>query len=840
MDAGLATINNGKGHSNVTRTKDQLLDTTINSLSLADNIPSSNVHYELHSTPQSHNNPNSDQFRGKKMSVTSNSFSNFFKGKNPMGKKGLGVDDTPDDDDIEISDASMITFNDISSLRNNGGPKYSYNSGFDDTSPIIPTILTKDNGNMNNIEYRKHITAQKKMAFNAMAKLQQYGPRAMSLQSYQQRPHETNKFQPLQNQFYGFDQNQKINNNRSNSLLSGAPPRMFGQRQPPTTGFSNKNSQLPPGSRAMSFEHRSPQQRTSLPPQQRFPSQSQPLHKYHSSVDTNNQRTTSFHGQGPLRFPHVNSPQNIKHRNVNSSQPPHIPLHNTLPEQNLYSQDQFPLNGSLEQQNPNYISQSRKTQDSISRTAQLIDNKVVNDRENLLSDNNRIDEVNSHVEQEKTKLSSSMTTTESLNMINGNVHHTIDNNIGSQEKKGKVHSLSSFDSQVNVSSHLKSSKKPTSVYKLENSTDQNVFVTASDLHVNLSTTTHDENLDYHSNQQSLESYNIKQDEVINSPLLEPMSKHQNFQEANVKSKRFSTNSILLKTLSQTHSPSSIEPGKQNRFQSSKEYDTELGWHTDNSSGWNNKRKSYSSLFSKSPSLGASNSDVVVEAAKISDISKKFLITKTEESVLVKDGKPLKDSMTKDDSCAEQGVTNEDASNFKQVLKKEDESNFTAVDNVLKPAVPLQKKDNDYHNFENSSISDDHLELINRNQNLMNEIQIVSKELAESISREISLEKMLVNNGGISLENTGNLSLLDFEIELRKKSSKIVELIQELNNERLKRFTAEKQVFCYEKKVNQAHTGLVQKVSTLEKQLASKDEEIKQLKTLISSHTSKFN
>lgn len=111
---------------------------------------------------------------------------------------------------------------------------------------------------------------------------------------------------------------------------------------------------------------------------------------------------------------------------------------------------------------------------------------------------------------------------------------------------------------------------------------------------------------------------------------------------------------------------------------------------------------------------------------------------------------------------------------------------------------------------------------------MHELEMVSKELAESIARETNLEQQLLSNAGTSKQSE-SLSLADFEVELRKKSAKIVQLIRELNEERLKRYIAEEQVLLHESGVKPSSIDLVYKIDQLNKQLISKDDEIAQLK-----------
>ncbi|EDO14816.1 hypothetical protein Kpol_339p3 [Vanderwaltozyma polyspora DSM 70294] len=89
--------------------------------------------------------------------------------------------------------------------------------------------------------------------------------------------------------------------------------------------------------------------------------------------------------------------------------------------------------------------------------------------------------------------------------------------------------------------------------------------------------------------------------------------------------------------------------------------------------------------------------------------------------------------------------------------------------------------------------DSRLDILNQNKELTSELFIVSKELADSIQREISLENRLDSQGISSPTMSGFVSIQDYETELRTKSERIVSLIEELNNERKKRYEIEEQI-----------------------------------------------
>lgn len=126
------------------------------------------------------------------------------------------------------------------------------------------------------------------------------------------------------------------------------------------------------------------------------------------------------------------------------------------------------------------------------------------------------------------------------------------------------------------------------------------------------------------------------------------------------------------------------------------------------------------------------------------------------------------------------------------------------------------------------ITSDQLGLLNDNKVLMQELQLISVELAGSIAREARLESELQAKNQKEVEAPQTLTLQDFEVELRKKSSKIVELIQQLNEERLRRFIAEEQNVLYQHGIRPSTTEMAYTIDQLKKEITNKDARLKQL------------
>lgn len=139
------------------------------------------------------------------------------------------------------------------------------------------------------------------------------------------------------------------------------------------------------------------------------------------------------------------------------------------------------------------------------------------------------------------------------------------------------------------------------------------------------------------------------------------------------------------------------------------------------------------------------------------------------------------------------------------------------------------------------IKEEQLNLLKENETLMREVTLVSTELAESIQRETVLEQKIrsLASGQKSsdVENSDNnfereqeeqLSIVEFETEMRKKSAKIVELIQQLNDERLKRFIAEEQILLQERGAKPSRPQLIYRIEQLNIQLEAKSQKLNDL------------
>lgn len=890
----------------------------------------------------------------RKSSMTSASFSNFFKGKHSSSR----TKENEEDEEVIMSDqsSSMVTFNDLSTLRNNGGHKYGFGGAMDDTSPIIPTIITKNSGNMNNIEYRKHMTIQKKMALNAAAKQQgptpPGGPRAMSLQStgnpyraYTQihgpGPGPSPGLGPIPGQNPSFPNGGQMPHYgpRANSLMSG-PPQRF--RQPPQGGYPPRPMGFgQEGPRAMSLTNSGRPPNMAMPPQQPYPSANYgPVPPQYA----NGPRTMSLQNQRPPNFTNTNTSRDGLPRQVQpqSSQPQSHPPRQpnaTAASSSSYlsstSSSSDPM-GQIRDGTPDTESVDEPSKEDMSSTSmeQSRSTHVQSPLKNEISSKSKLNVLKlSAPQQQELELREKESTGEDYYNLNQKQQYSTAPNLGKDEENfrnpqneshdqeidlrpsselengmenlsvedpsvtetpskigdsadtamhgnrdSKTQSVATFYSSFSNDSPLKKRNKPSGIYRLENGTEGNVYVTASEF------PTYIEDTDVSNESQST----IIQSELGEKPsAADTKNNRRSLGEASSKSNGFVKAKNFLRKISlkqeksqpqvQTHrrisSTPSITDSESSNEASSRNSKSSFRVDWNNSSSGNNaKRKSFHSLFSNS-SLGYSNPNANDQSSPLKDIQEGVTVTSagvfqgsqpipsfnlpTSSSKDLLNEKPpepadrsisnasthlasennnpllqVESTALEPGNKNEQNVTNggEDDFVFDNSIARPYQPIFATKDE-LTPAPSIARlhgSDTSAPKFKTVQISGDQLNILTENKNLMHELEMVSKELAESIARETNLEQQLLSNAGTSKQSE-SLSLADFEVELRKKSAKIVQLIQELNEERLKRYIAEEQVLLHESGAKPSSIDLVYKIDQLNKQLISKDDEIAQLK-----------
>jgi hypothetical protein len=282
--------------------------------------------------PQHYHDPRSQQRhqqvpRSRRSSLTSNhsGFNNFLKmGKGRKNGRVTGLDDEEDDDGKDFvvdPSAQVMSFDDISSLRDRG--RYGNSSSYD-TAPIIPTLASPSGrpvGNVSNTQYRKQMTAMKKQVLTQAGKLGKQGipdPRAMSLQTMR------NPYQPQVS-------------SRNGSFTSQSPAYM----NSPRANSMNNVPQIPNGSRAYSLTTNPYQQQQQQQQQQKQqqiqwqqrrgppPSQLHPIHQRvpYQQPPPNIKRLSAPNVPSPLISTQIPSVNNSVQESIK------MPYHQTEPSQ---------------------------------------------------------------------------------------------------------------------------------------------------------------------------------------------------------------------------------------------------------------------------------------------------------------------------------------------------------------------------------------------------------------------------------------------------------------------------------------------------------------------------
>lgn len=199
------------------------------------------------------NNVNSS----RKGSLTSQSAVNRLFRRNKQGA-ATGPMDFNDNEGADIGDLSAgnVSFEDIRHMRDNGPYGMSAIGKPSDSAPIIPTLGAGNNqmgrsAQYNNIQYRKQMNHQKKLAY-----LQ--GARANSMATL---------YNPMQGQQQPHTYLMQAGNNGRMMSLGGSQP----QQGPPRAMSLSANAMLQGGPRAMSMNRPPPQHQQFMPNMNQYP-----------------------------------------------------------------------------------------------------------------------------------------------------------------------------------------------------------------------------------------------------------------------------------------------------------------------------------------------------------------------------------------------------------------------------------------------------------------------------------------------------------------------------------------------------------------------------------------
>ncbi|SCU99699.1 LAMI_0G00254g1_1 [Lachancea mirantina] len=904
MDAGLSAINTNNRTAR-SQVRNQLLSNDYGDFSAGDEQPvmANNQMYQQQQPywngprgnypggygparqnfqPQRRPRTPAGQPSGGKYSLQAGGITNLWKfrqGKSRAGGGGSGGRDSDDDEEIYVADAdsSLVTFNDISSLRNNGGHKYGLGGAMDDTSPIIPTVLTTKHDNMTSTEYRKHLANQKKMAFSALSKQAtapmggpgvNAGPRTMSLQSSHNsyQPFARQQMPPVMDPNYG----------RANSMMSGRPPQMRpmnyqGYGPPPANGPPPGN-----GPRAMSLTNaRRPAMQPTGPPQNYSKFNAPPYPNNRNPVPQNmrnvaNAPNKAYNMPGG-RMPNIYIGQESAPATSSSldstnsfNSAPHLEetpgsqfaddavaiepekpiggekfLQNYAPGSDLPSAPRVNVLKLSDQQQSLANEHLNDTFDSKKKWSQPYEQRPTVQGRQYSEDHRDFDRRSS------SSLGNAMkriSLNESPQLLSQQQRAS-----ARERRQEKTQSTSTFMSSLSSESPLKKKGTSSGLYKLENGTDANAYFTASefpsnneshdDYDANVSDVTIKDGQQGGTSNRSEETFNSRRDANNDQDKPKKLGKARNFLKRLSSRQSRSEDipedelSFAEVTSSRKSSAGSMIQAKVNSSGSSKPYEPKIETAQ--------KRRSFHSLFSNS-SLGNLHAIESTEVRGLSKNSseKSFGINQEHfNSDAAERPMEVHLSQSVDD---QQNVEHRD---LESQIRESAEDDFNFDNSVNQPYKPLYASASELSpileqkvpgaKFKTVYISGSQIGIIQENVQLIGELELLSKELAESIAREASLEERIANSTE-TLSTPQGLTLADFEKELRKKSSKVVELIQALNDERLKRFIAEEQVLLQENGAKPNALDLVYKIDQLNRNAKDKDREIEALKLKLES------
>ncbi|KAI5966215.1 uncharacterized protein KGF55_000524 [Candida pseudojiufengensis] len=122
-----------------------------------------------------------------------------------------------------------------------------------------------------------------------------------------------------------------------------------------------------------------------------------------------------------------------------------------------------------------------------------------------------------------------------------------------------------------------------------------------------------------------------------------------------------------------------------------------------------------------------------------------------------------------------------------------------------------------------------MHIMNCNNELLNELELITRELASSIKRELALENKLKQQDDNSRNNRSSpISSETIEFENLEKTKKIVELQEKLNKEKRLRFISEQHALLQENGITPSPLKLNYEKTEIYNQLVLKNDEVNQL------------
>lgn len=869
------------------------------------NVPFNNNYNSnnIQPTIQYRNKPMPTKQEKRTHSLNQKSITNFFKGKNRSGfgfgankskkqnhtnsyggKNSADGDDDDDESDVFIDgpNSSTLTFHDIQKYGFKNGDKLNVT---EDTTPLIPTLVTKQTSNMTNTEYRKFLNTQKKNVLNALNnqnKLSsptlatgqqnmvnsntggfsnnQLQSRAMSLQNgYNgENPYlmqQQQQFQQWNDMPYnGVNQsNSNIPNTvypRANSLMTGGIQHMryFNQQQHQGNNIGY--------SRTMSLTNnpQQPQHKENIPnnpyKQQQF------INNRPNASNINQQTQSQYRTMSLQQGPTENTQQFISNTNTT-----------------IFQHSQFQPSPQ-QQQHPQQlvegqIPEQKQSQHQLQQQNQIsIENDTINNKINTSNNitNSNVLNINDTLDNQKGISSTNISQTNNgetnipLNGVNSLNIPSINEEKGEQRNKQI--------SQINPNAN----KPKLNIIKLSKPKQEELLQKENIVNDSIKEI----------NQTLVSDKTNQKNSMFQEPDLRPSSLLQE----GLNSLSLNDNNARNSTITQVSS-FSVSPIKQQKGYNQSIYKLANG--TDSKAfvtaeefpplNYNNNINYNVNEINRS-TIEAKRNSRRISAIAIAPASKRISIYKNPSSSASSASSTVSEKLNKTgERIQETSPSTVTASKTDANTDHDDQTSTTEVDtaniddtfvhkkspttpthDTMKPQSKDKEKNSDNFVFDNTLyspyeditqtapkilyISKDQMGLLNENKRLMKELNLLSTELAESIKRETLLEDKIQNmkqfnefnnqpqkNSTIS---TSPIAYTDFETELRRKSSKIVELIQALNEERMKRFISEEQLLLKENNASPSYLDLIKKINDLKNKLQLKENAINDLKSALSN------
>ena len=782
---------------------------------------------------------------GKLGAMGNSSRSNLRLGHGGGGGGGGGSDDE-DGGDIVLDepDSAIMTFDDITTITYKKGDKLGIVG--DSTAPIIPTIVTKEGGNMNNTEYRKFMTNQKKTAYTAAAKhnqmMQQGGPqnmgpgmnpRAMSLQTNQNPYMQQQQQGP--NPMYNSGNNGSMTNVRANTMTGGQPPRfMQMQGQPGGPGGNPQQPQMNRGPMNGNMQQMGGQ----VPPQHTMSltSGSRPNMgnmNYQGGMQNNVAQGGMPRNGSPGGMQINGSPGNMQPRDPNMMMQMGQQNFNANPNDDQYrtmSLQNNPMSRTQFQRDMNDSAHPSSTS-SVPTTASSELNYHIGGTSTTSSSSDHI----------KSPLSKKVDWPEQPNVSTPQIDPS------QSEPKAKLNVLQLSKPQQDELQERESQlsqrerdliARERAIQEREAKAKQEPKIIAAEPAPAVPAPAPDS-----------DDLNLRPTSLLESGLKSlsldenGRSTHDNRESATTYMSSFSNSPAQNRA-------SGAQQGGLYQLQNSsdgKEFVTAQDLH---------KRESFKSDEPETSSLTKTTTVNTVVEPSVNHLA----IVESHTSTIRDEKRESQMSATTavKAQLAGMGSNMDDTFEYKQ-----DEGPVATEPLVLptndKPADILpttltsSKQEDDDFDFDNTRdpvyvdtadrsikaihITPEQLSILGQNKSLMRELTLMSSELGESIKREAILSEKLRSTEKSNPFNVAKaestISLADFEDELRKKSSKILELIQSVNAERLKRFVAEEQVLLSEVNARPSTIELMEKIVELKDTIKSKDEELHGLREKLS-------